>query len=380
MTEKLYYKDAYIKEFSATVIICRECESGYDVVLDKTAFFPEEGGQYSDTGSINGAKVIYVYEKEQTIHHVCKEPLSPGQSVFCVLDFEERLEKMQCHTAEHILSGLFHKYHGLENVGFHLGAVDVTMDVSSPLSREELDSIESLANGIVYKNVKVSATFPSCQELLTMNYRSKLDLKENVRIVTVGEYDACACCAPHVSYTGEIGAIKILDTEKLRGGMRLHIAAGRRAMRIFDSLYKTALNVSDLISIPKNELASGVENLLSNLVRVRGEYERFRLDSFIERAEKLPVTKNNAVLHFKGAQPNELRELAKLLTDRVGEYLVLTSGEDGSLQYVITTKTHDVKDVIKDINLSLNGRGGGKGNMASGTFAASIEEVEKYFK
>jgi alanyl-tRNA synthetase len=287
---------------------------------------------------------------------------------------------MQCHSAEHILSGLFFKYHSLTNVGFHLGKTDVTMDISAPLSREELDNIERLANEIVFENAKISARFPSPEELQSLNYRSKLDLKENVRIVTIGKYDSCACCAPHVSYTGEIGIIKILDSEKLRGGMRLHITAGRRALRAFDGLYKTALKVSDLISTPKSELSAGVGNLLSNLAKTKAEYEKFRLSSFLDKADSVPKTDGNAVIYFEGALPSELREIANLLHGRVGEYLVLLSGIDGNLQYVITTKSAEVKDVIRKINEKLSGRGGGKGNMASGTFSASVSEVKAYFK
>ena len=380
MTEKLYYKDAYIKEFSASVTESVKTDKGYLTVLDKTAFFPEEGGQYSDTGSLNGIPVRHVYEKDGVIYHLTDGALRVGEDVVGKINFEERFEKMQSHTAEHILSGLFFKHHGLSNVGFHLGNVDVTMDISAPLSRLELDEIERRANEIIFENVPVRAVFPSGEELASMNYRAKLDLKENVRIVLIGDYDACACCAPHVSYTGEIGLVKILDTEKLRGGMRLHIAAGRRAVSVFSSLYKTALKISDLISMPKPELFEGVDALLTSFNRVKSEYQSFRLRSYIEKAKKADVPDSkNAVLYFDGATPTELREIANAIADRGGEYLVLLSGED-SLQYVIVTKTVDVKDVIGNINSELSGRGGGRGNMASGSFGVNIERVREYFK
>ncbi len=379
MTEKLYYKDAYIKEFEAEVLECEKCDKGYDVVLDKTAFFPEEGGQYSDTGTIGQSTVLSVYEKNLTVHHVCSSPLQIGKTVHASLNFDERFENMQCHTAEHILSGLFYKHHGLTNVGFHLGKLDVTMDISAPLTRDELDKIERQANEIVFKNVKVTAVFPSPDELENMSYRSKLDLKENVRIVLIGDYDACACCAPHVSYSGEIGLIKILDAEKLRGGMRLHISAGRRALALFDGFYKTALKVSDLISTPKKDLAQGVENLLTNLAKVRADYEKFRTESYLEKAEALEPCEKNAVLFLKGAGVNELREAANRLSSRVGGYLVLLGGTDGNLQYVISTDAVDIKDEIAQINEKLSGRGGGRGNMAFGSFMCSVDEVKKYF-
>ena len=380
MTEKIYYEDAYTREFSASVISCEAVPDGYAITLDKTAFFPEEGGQYSDTGTLNGVFVKRAYEKDGVVYHLSDAPLAIGESVEGKINFDERFEKMQSHTAEHILSGLFSKHHGLSNVGFHLGKFDVTMDISAPLSRAELDEIERLANEIIFENVPVRAVFPSQDELSSINYRAKLDLKENVRIVFIGDYDACACCAPHVKSTGEIGLVKILDAEKLRGGMRLHIAAGRRAISVFSSLYKTALKVSDLISIPKPELFEGVSTLLTGFNALKAEYSDFRLRTFIDRALKMEISDSeNAVLYFDGATPTELREIANAISDRGGEYLVLLSKTDG-LRYVIKTKTVDIKTVIKDINASLSGRGGGSGNMASGSFEATVEEVREYFR
>ena len=262
MTEKLYYNDAYLKEFTARVISCDVSGDLYDAVLDKTAFFPEEGGQYSDRGTLGSAKVVNVKEKDGIIHHYADSALDVGAEVVGKIDFDERYEKMQCHTGEHILSGIIHSLYGLDNVGFHLGADEVTMDVSAPLTREQLDEVERLANEVIYKNVEVVASFPTQAELSAMEYRSKLDLYENVRIVKIGDYDSCACCAPHVKYTGEIGVIKILDSAKLRGGIRLFITAGRRAVRVFGEYYKTLQSASALLSLPKFEIVGGINKLL----------------------------------------------------------------------------------------------------------------------
>ena len=154
-TEKLYYLDAYIKEFEADVLSSDECDLGFDTVLNKTAFFPEEGGQYSDKGYIDGVYVFDVQEKDGIIHHYTKEPINVNKSVQCSINFEERFDKMQQHTAEHMISGFFHKLYGIENTGFHLGAVDVTLDTSAPVTKEQLSEVERLVNIAVFKNIKI---------------------------------------------------------------------------------------------------------------------------------------------------------------------------------------------------------------------------------
>ena len=199
MTEKLYYIDAYIKEFSATVTDVITDSRGVALVLDRTAFFPEEGGQSADTGYIAGARVTDARERDGVIYHYVDKPLEVGTKAECKIDFADRFEKMQCHTAEHIISGAIHKTFGLDNVGFHLGATEVTMDVNGYLTRDQLDEVEMIVNRAVFDNVAVKTYFPSVEELSSINYRSKLDLTENVRIVEVEGYDLCACCAPHVA-------------------------------------------------------------------------------------------------------------------------------------------------------------------------------------
>ena len=312
MTEKLYYKDAYLAEFTATVLACDAIDGSYRIVLDKTAFFPEEGGQYSDHGYIESSRVRDVREESGVIYHLADSPVTVGASVNCRIDFDERYEKMQCHTAEHILSGLIYTHFGLDNVGFHLGADYVTMDVSGVLERQDLDRIEDMANAIVFENVAVISEFPTPSELPTLNYRAKLDLTENVRIVRIGEYDACACCAPHVARSGECGLIKILDFQKLRGGIRMFITAGRRALKYFRAMFTSAGEISQLLSVPKEEIADGVTKLNEALAKERADFKSYRLSSARARAAAVEHTSGNLVLHFADLEGEELRVRAGL--------------------------------------------------------------------
>ena len=379
MTEKLYYKDAYIKDFCAKVISCDKSGDLYDLVLDKTAFFPEEGGQYSDKGKINGANVMDVKEKDGVIHHYVDSPFSIGDQVNAELDFDERFEKMQCHSGEHILSGIIHSLFGLDNVGFHLGAEDVTMDVSAPLTREDLSRVEALANEVIYKNVEITTEFPSSDELSSLEYRSKLELTDNVRIVRIGEYDACACCAPHVRYTGEIGVIKILDFSKLRGGIRIHITAGRRAIKTFAEYFENAQAISGMLSIPKSEISTGVGKVLSDLAEVKSKLSSYRLSVIQNEAKALSTVEGNLVKIFPDASGEELIAYSNIALDKVSGILVLLSGSEGNYKYVISSNSVDLRTKIQDINKSLLGRGGGKPNMVQGSFASSFDEIERYF-
>ena len=209
MTEKLFYMDSHLKEFDATVISCEPYGEGYRAVLDRTAFFPEGGGQASDTGWLNDVEVLDVQEKCGEIYHYIRDIIPAGTTVQGKIQWEERFSKMQQHTAEHIISGLIYKQYGYHNVGFHLADTYCTMDLDGPLSKKQLKELEWKANEAVFKNIPIEVLYPSKEELVKLAYRSKIEIEGQVRIVQIPGYDMCACCAPHVKRTGEIGLIKI---------------------------------------------------------------------------------------------------------------------------------------------------------------------------
>lgn len=379
MTEKLYYLDAYTKEFEATVLESYTDADKNVVILDRTAFFPEEGGQSADTGYIGVARVLDVEEKGGVIRHYTDTILTVGEKVKCKIDFADRFEKMQCHTAEHIISGAIKRLHGLDNVGFHLGAYEVTMDVNGYLTREELDEIELIANRAVFDNVPVKTSFPSAEELATMNYRSKLDLTENVRIVEVEGYDLCACCAPHVAYTGEIGLIKILDFEKHRGGLRINIAAGYRALRDYREKYRNVLKISALFSEPQATVSTAAESFLSSYEELKAKLKASGLNNARLEAKMIPDTDGSLVCYYPDMNMDELRELVNCAKSKVSGILVALTGRDGDYKYIMTSERVDLAPIYKRINADLSGRGGGRDNMIQGSFSADLDTVTRYF-
>ena len=379
MTEKLYYVDAYIKEFEATVLDSYTDGERHVAILDSTAFFPEEGGQSADTGYIGDVRVVDVREKGGVIRHYTDSLLTVGEKYTCRIDFADRFEKMQCHTAEHIISGAIKRLHGLDNVGFHLGATEVTMDVNGYLTREQLDEIELIANTAVFANVPVRTSFPSADELSSLNYRSKLDLTENVRIVEVEGYDLCACCAPHVAYTGEIGLIKILDFEKHRGGLRINIAAGYRALRDYREKYSNVLKISALFSEPQATVSVAAESFLTSYEEQKARLKAAGLNSARLEAKLICKTDGSLVAYYPDMNMDELREFVNSAKSKVGGILVALTGKDGDYKYVMTSATVDLAPIFKKINADLSGRGGGRDNMIQGSFGSDLDTVTRYF-
>lgn len=375
MTEKLYYKDAYIKEFEATVLSCKKEENLYKIVLDKTAFFPEGGGQTSDVGVIGDAIVTDVQEENGEIFHYTDKKVSG--SVFCKLDFEKRFEKMQNHTGEHLVSGISHNLFGTENVGFHLGNDVVTLDTNIPLTKEQIDRLEVEVNRAIYANTEVLTLFPSPEDLESISYRAKLDLKENVRIVDIKGYDACACCAPHVKRTGEIGMVKIADDMNWKGGTRLTILCGSRALSHYKKTFDSVKAISNLFSAKQDSLFEFVEKYVSETDKLKYELEqadieRARLIASLTAKSTESIVIQDSVLKTEG-----MRELVNLLKEKTDKCVCVLSGEEGAYRYILGAKEMPLRTLIKDINQKLSGKGGGNDSMVQGSFNATFEEIKQ---
>lgn len=379
MTEKLYYRDAYISEFDARVLSAEEYNGMWRVVLDRTAFFPNEGGQSADTGRIGGVDVVDVREESGIIYHILKDR-PDTDLVSCSIDFGARFEKMQCHTAEHILCGIIHRMYGYENVGFHLGDDVVTFDVDGELSAEQIDEIELLANRAVFENRKVTTAFPTPDELGDLEYRAKLELTENVRIVNIEGVDSCACCAPHVSYTGEIGLIKIVDFMRHRGGMRLFMQAGYRALCDYKARYSITRAIGALTSTPSLETLDAVKRIVDDNEKIKGELSLSAMRYASALADAIEPTDGNTVCFIEDATVDAMRELANRALPKVGGSVVVISGCDGSYRYVIASRTQNLRDAARSINSALSGKGGGRPEMITGTFSATLEAIREYFK
>ena len=380
-TERLYYKDSYIKEFKAKAISCEKRDGFYAVILDKTAFFPEGGGQKSDTGFIGDIKVFDVQEENGEIIHKSKEEIKINETYSCKIDWEKRFLRMQNHTGEHIISGIVNRKYGYDNVGFHLDDEYVTFDFNGELTREQLDEIEDEANEIIYKNIKVNTSFPDEKELTTLEYRSKLELTENVRIVTIDGVDVCACCAPHVNSTAEVGIIKLLDFMKHRGGVRIVMKAGKLALLDYRDKYKNALGISNLLSVKQQDIFTATEKFYNDLGEERRKFYEYRLSVAERDKENLTEINGSLILITNGYDSDMMREVVNFAVEKTEKFGAVFSGNDSDgYSFVIASKSQDMNILRNDLNSKLNGRGGGRDGMIQGKATTTKEKIIDFFK
>lgn len=380
MTEKLFYEDVYKSEFNARVLSCNKNGDRYNVILDKTLFYPEGGGQPADNGTINGIKVFDVHEDGDDIVHYISEPVEEGTEIKGVVDMERRVRLMQQHSGEHIVSGIIHHKFGYDNVGFHMGSEFITIDFNGVVPKESIDEIEKEANEAVYKNFAVNIFYPTPEELEKLEYRSKKALEGAVRIVQFGEYDICACCGLHVVKTGEIGIIKILSHQNYKGGTRIFMLAGKQAYEDYVAKNKIIYNISNMLSAKPNETDIAVERLINERNFIKEQLVAVKKQLFALKAEAVKENTDCVVMFGDNLESFELRQFCELLMERVDFAAVLCGNEEEGYKYAIGGKNKEMMPFIKEANKALNGRGGGKGDMVQGSFKAAKEDIEKYIR
>ena len=379
-TTKLFYEDSHLAEFSARVLSCEPSKHGYDVVLDRTAFYPEGGGQPGDTGFLAGVRVTDTHERDGEVVHYCESPLSVGETVEGRLDYDRRFEFMQLHSGEHILSGLIHEKFGYENVGFHMGADFVTIDFDGMLTEADLREMEAAANEVVWKNVPVQVTYPDAEQLKTIPYRSKKELSGWVRIVTIPGADICACCGTHVQHTGEIGLVKIFSCVKFHEGVRLEILCGRRALAYLNTVCEQNHINSGLLSAKPFETAAAVQKMQEDLAALKLKAGKLEEQSFRTKAENY-VNKGSVVLFEDGLDAEGVRKLAAAVMEVCGGRAAVFSGSDAEgYKYAIGEGNGDLRAFVKSLNTALNGRGGGKPFFAQGSVRADRAAIEAFFE
>lgn len=381
-TERLFDKDSKLNIFEATVLSCSETESGeYAVILDKTAFFPNEGGQTCDTGVIDGAKVVSVDEKDGIITHTLDRAAEVGKKVSCAVDFEPRFRKMQNHTAEHIVSGIVHRIFGYDNVGFHLGEGYMTADFDGELGEEDIEKVEILANKAVFECHPIRAYYPNSEELKALEYRSKLDLSENVRIVEIKDVDMCACCAPHVSNTGEVGLVKITDAIRYKGGMRLTMIAGFDALKDYQARQEQIKRISMAISAKQSEVAEGVERVLRETDELKGKLSVLKRENMQMRLDAIEKTENSIILFEEDADMLALRNFVNGAVKKTEKICAVFAGNDETgYKYIIASENIPLRAMSKEISIALGGKGGGSDVMIQGSVTATRNQIEDYFK
>lgn len=380
MTEKLYEQDSHAKTFSARVLSCEPAKHGYAVVLDKTAFYPEGGGQPGDTGLLGGVRVTDTHARDGEVIHCCESPLAIGAQVTGEIDWQRRFDLMQQHSGEHIVSGLVHARFGYDNVGFHMGADMVTIDFSGAITASELREIELAANEKVWEDIPIETAYPSENKLTEIPYRSKKALTGQVRIVTIPGVDICACCGTHVRSTGEIGLIRIFAAEKFHEGVRLQMLCGRRAFAYETALLEQNRRVSALLSAKPYETAAAVEKTLSDLAAVKLRAAQLEAQVFAAKARTLAGAQN-ALVFEEGLSPDSVRRLADAVMKTCTGRIAVFSGSDASgYHYAVCQQNGALREFTAKLNAELDGRGGGKPFFVQGSVRATRAQIERFFE
>ncbi len=380
-TYRLFDDDSYIKEFDALVLDYFEEGGKYGVILDKTAFFPEGGGQDADLGTIDGAEVFDVQEKDGIIVHYLSTSVEKGSTVHGVIDFEERFRRMQNHTGEHILSGIVHRLYGFENVGFHLSKEYVRVDLDGVLTAEDVRKVEILCNKAIVENHSVKAYYPDPETLDTIEYRSKKDICRKVRLAVIEGVDICACCAPHVARTGEIGLLKICDYIKYKGGTRLEIVCGRDALETFFEEHDILSKIAVSASAKREEVPAVFDRLNGEIRSLKGELSSVNRAYSEKLLSEIKYTGGNLCFFFgKGFDVNTMRDFVNGGKEKCKGVFAAFAGDDkNGYRYIAASNNVNMRENAPRINFAIDGKGGGSPQMIQGTANAEKGIIIEFF-
>ena len=381
-TVRLYDQDAYATEFEAEVLACEEVEKKekkvYQVWLDQTLFFPEEGGQSSDMGTIDGIKVLDVQIKDEVITHTLAAPLAVGTTVKGVVDWKHRFYNMQQHSGEHIFSGIVHNRFGYDNVGFHLSDSIVTMDFNGVITAEDIEEIETEVNQAIIENIPVEVSYPTKEELKVLEYRSKIEIEGQVRIVTIPGYDVCACCAPHVRRTGEIGMLKVMNVQSYKGGVRISILCGFRALEAFRQKADIITELMAQFSTNQEALVENVTKLKNTNQTMKNQLASAKQELMEYKVAAIPEDSENAILFESDLDTPVVRNVVNGLVEKfTGICAVFVGNDESGYQFIVGSKNKDCRAIAAALREKLSARGGGSDKMIQGSIAAKQLQIEE---
>ena len=378
-TAKLYYEDSRLREFDARVLECRQEGQHWLVTLDRTAFYPEGGGQAGDTGTLAGVRVLDTQEHAQEVIHFCDGALEPGMVVHGVIDYDRRFDLMQQHTGEHLLSGLVYEKYGYHNTGFHMGADVITVDFDGIVPPEDLPELERRANEAVFRDIPLECWVPSEQELPTVTYRTKRALPWPVRIVRIPGYDSCACCSVHVQRTGQIGVIKLLSVIRFRTGVRMEMVCGGRALALLNESYRQNQLVSRAFSAKPSETGEAARRMNETVDSLKLELAQLRRQIFVAKADRCRDA-GDVLLFEADLESADVRRLADAVAECCGGVAAVLSGsDDEGYAYCLVSRCGDLRALGKTMNQALGGRGGGRAEFQQGRLSASRTQIEEWF-
>ena len=377
-TVRLYYENAFMQDFTAAVESCQAVKNGFAVILDRTAFYPEGGGQPADRGTLDSVSVTDVQERDGVIVHTCAAPLPVGQQVHGIIDWARRFDHMQQHSGEHIISGLLCSTFHCDNVGFHMGAEVVTIDYNAPITWEQALEVERRANAYIWADHPIRIWYPSPEELAALPYRSKKELTGAVRLTEFPGADLCACCGTHVAASGQVGLVKFIGWQKFRDGVRLELLCGQRALDHLSACWEQSRQIGQSLSVKPEASFAAVERMQSELLAARERAAGLEAQVFAHTAAEYAGA-GDTVLITAPLEGDGVRRLCDAVAQTCSGRCAVFSGTDGTYRYALIHAGQDIRPLVKDMNETLHGRGGGRDGFAQGSTACTAEEIRAFF-
>ncbi len=378
MSVKLYYENRYLTEFESVVLSCRPDKKGWAVVLEKTAFYPEGGGQPSDRGVMTyddiTANISDVREKGGEITHYSDIEIPVGATVKGVIDWNRRFDFMQQHTGEHMFSGMVNSMFGFKNVGFHLSEKDNVVDFDGRLSKEDIKRIMDKCNEYVWLDQPVNTGFP--ENVKELEYRSKKDLTGDIRIVRAGDADICACCGTHTATTGRAGPIVALNSIAYKGGTRINILCGKRAVEYLKRRNDDCYDISRQLSLPVESITSGVAARMKEIEELKmalGAAKRQLIALWVRTTQP---EEDICVMAKDNLTSNEIQQLCRLLAEKARTAVVYSRQEGGNPKICIISSVKDTNKLGRHISAVLGGKGGGKPGIYQGFVESRADEMK----
>jgi alanyl-tRNA synthetase len=375
--EKIYYKDQYIKEFTAEILDIKEKDSKFHIQLDKTAFFPGGGGQFCDTGKIDNHEVTDVYEEDGIVYHVTKTKPIKIHKVKCSIDWDKREDGMNQHFGQHVLSGCFFKLFNANTVGFHLGKEFSTVDIQGLLSEEQIKKAEEYANEIIQEDISVEFLTPDRKQLKKMGLRRDLpNTKEQIRVVKVGDLDINACCGVHPKSTLSLRMIKIKRFEKNRGATRIEFLAGKRAIDYSIEKDSYLHEICKYLRCSDKDAIKGIKNLndrldevISHSRKLENQISKYQIKEMIDSSEKL-----GQVSLVKKVYENEnikyISKVVNKLVENDNTIALMGVKADNKSNFIFASSNNlnklNMNELLKDAIKLVDGRGGGSPVLAQG--------------
>ena len=391
MTERLYYDNAYLTEFDAQVLACRPNGEQFDVLLDRSAFYPTSGGQPYDTGSLGNAQVVDVQVTDGEVWHTVTAPLTVGETVHGRIDWARRFDHMQQHAGDHMIAGTLHRLMGGVTIGLHISEDVSTIDVAMPqgvtrISDEDIRRVEMEVNERIQRDVPIRCWFPDAEELATLPLRKDPTVSEHIRIVAIGDDEMVACGGTHPSTAGQIGLVKIVSVAPARGKMRVSFLAGQRALRDYANCHSAVRAASELLSANVDTLPGAVAALQERLRHAEYELTRFKREQllaqaqqFIDQADVLPDG-TRLIARFVEADAALLRDVTSRLIQTPGVIALMAAMTGEQAAYVFGRSADvqaDMGALLRDCAKPLGGKGGGRPDFAQGGGCVEILEAAK---